>query len=111
MTSEDLRRQTERSHLDLDEFQKRMKKLGRGEGRVVHQSNEHSGRPCPPRGGGSEHGTPQGQNRQTEPHRVNMTVTAAGISLASSQCCVLVKMPGPWVWWECFFFFGKTVGG
>lgn len=37
--------------------------------------------------------TPQGQDRQTEPRRVNVTVTAVGISLASSHCHVLVEMP------------------
>lgn len=37
----------------------------------------------------SRHGTPQGQDRQAEPHRVNMMVTLTGISLASSHCHVL----------------------
>lgn len=51
----------------------------------------------------SEHGAPQGQDRETEPHRLNMTVTVAGIRLAASHCRALVKMPDLWVGWEWFF--------
>lgn len=41
--------------------------------------------------------------RRTEPHRVNMTITVAGISHASSHCHVLVEMPDLWVGWEWVF--------
>lgn len=48
-------------------------------------------------GGVSDRSAPQGQDRQTEPHRVNVMVTAAGVSLACSHCSVLVDMPDLWL--------------
>lgn len=55
------------------------------------------------------HSTTQGQDRAAEPRSLTMTVTAAGISLASSQCCVLVEMPDILGGGGYFFFFFGTL--
>lgn len=104
MTSTDRRRQTERrSHSDLGEFWRCMKKLGgvSASGGWGELSCEPSRRPCPLGKGFPTMAHPRGKtDRQTEPHRVNVMVTVAGMSLASSRCLFLVEMPDLWVWWE-----------
>lgn len=62
-----------------------------------------------PWGGDCDHATPQGWDRQAEPHRVNMMVTLAGTSLIYFHCYILVEMPDLWVWRECVF--GSQWGG
>lgn len=92
LNSEDLRRQTERrSHLDLGEFWRSLQEIGRGRHIVWGLSCEPSRRPCPCKGRVPDHDTPQGQDRQTEPHRVNVMVTAAGTVASSPRSAPSLK--------------------
>lgn len=61
---------------------------------------EPSRRPRPPRGGDRDHGTAQGDDRQTEPRGVNVMLTLAGTSLVSSHGHARAETPDLWVWWE-----------
>ena len=82
----------------MGEFSRRMKKSG-GVSSVVELSCEPSKRPCPPPGKGFHAWHTLGQDRQTKPHKVDMMVTVAGISIAP-HCHILLKMPDLWVGWE-----------